>query len=886
MADLKYSVDIDSSKAQTGLKNLQSQIQKTQSVFAGFSNVIASLAVGAFVTNAVRMAAALDDVATASGIALDKVIGFGQAVAANGGTVDGANQAIGRFAKFIDEAADGSSKAQDKFAELGISFRDLQTLSEADLLRKTITGLSRVEDNARRTALGMEIFGKSFNSVDFKGVNAGIDGFIQRAGPTAAAIKSAADAEQNFATAVNNLQIELLSALKPISDLAKNITIAGDAFSSFVKIVLQVASVVATYFLLGKVVSLASAAFVALRAGVASAGSVMNVVVNAFNNFKAILGQLTLLGGVFTGTLKVLQGYMGSLGSFAVKSIPGLTALGLSLSFVKDYAEKALIALGLLNDKEGVDPRTLYPGRGAPSEIENRERDAQANKDKIIRQVQINELIAKEKKAASDAVTAFQQQNKELNAKFALQTRTMSMTDEQRLVEEEAASAQERYLNAVKPLRERILELQGKGVNATESERAAIPALQAAIASITSEHEKQEPVRTSLLKIRIEEMLKTKELLYQSELLLKAEERRLAVSDQIRETLLRGPEEAQRAYEEMQLSGMTGVAKKLREIEIEENRLKKATLERLAAQFSNADGEMIDAAGFAAAVNQIEEATKRNIAIRQAATQNIGKEQRSFADGWKKAFAEYRDAATNAATQAGKLFAKFTQGLEDGIVNFVKTGKFEWKSFTATILEELLRGQIQKGIASILGPLSELMGINLGSIGGQAPGASPNNPIYAAVINGGSMPGSGVGAGQQDTGGGIFDSLKNIFSGVSDTVSDIFGGISDAVGSIFGGSSGGGSSFFGDIADTLGSLFGGFFANGGMLGAGKFGIAGENGPELISGPASIAPMGGMTNVTYNINAVDAQSFKAMIAADPGFIHAVAMQGGKSMPRRY
>jgi hypothetical protein len=41
-----------------------------------------------------------------------------------------------------------------------------------------------------------------------------------------------------------------------------------------------------------------------------------------------------------------------------------------------------------------------------------------------------------------------------------------------------------------------------------------------------------------------------------------------------------------------------------------------------------------------------------------------------------------------------------------------------------------------------------------------------------------------------------------------------------------------------------------------------------------------------TNVTYNINAVDAASFKAMIARDPAFIHAVAMQGSKSVPGRF
>jgi hypothetical protein len=41
-----------------------------------------------------------------------------------------------------------------------------------------------------------------------------------------------------------------------------------------------------------------------------------------------------------------------------------------------------------------------------------------------------------------------------------------------------------------------------------------------------------------------------------------------------------------------------------------------------------------------------------------------------------------------------------------------------------------------------------------------------------------------------------------------------------------------------------------------------------------------------SNVTYNINAVDAMSFKQMIAQDPSFIHAVAMQGAKGIPGRY
>jgi hypothetical protein len=42
-------------------------------------------------------------------------------------------------------------------------------------------------------------------------------------------------------------------------------------------------------------------------------------------------------------------------------------------------------------------------------------------------------------------------------------------------------------------------------------------------------------------------------------------------------------------------------------------------------------------------------------------------------------------------------------------------------------------------------------------------------------------------------------------------------------------------------------------------------------------------MGG--NVTYNINAVDALSFRQLVARDPGFIHAVAQKGGSASPSR-
>jgi hypothetical protein len=99
-------------------------------------------------------------------------------------------------------------------------------------------------------------------------------------------------------------------------------------------------------------------------------------------------------------------------------------------------------------------------------------------------------------------------------------------------------------------------------------------------------------------------------------------------------------------------------------------------------------------------------------------------------------------------------------------------------------------------------------------------------------------------------------------------------------------SSGGSGGLFG------GTIIPGFLAKGGPAMAGKPYIVGEQGPELFVPRSSgtVVPNGGFGGggsqyVTYNISAVDAMSFKAMIARDPSFIHAVAQQGASGIPSR-
>jgi phage-related minor tail protein len=101
------------------------------------------------------------------------------------------------------------------------------------------------------------------------------------------------------------------------------------------------------------------------------------------------------------------------------------------------------------------------------------------------------------------------------------------------------------------------------------------------------------------------------------------------------------------------------------------------------------------------------------------------------------------------------------------------------------------------------------------------------------------------------------------------------------------------------IGGPLGSLFG--FANGGPVQGATPIIVGERGPELFipqsagkivsnstlkgSGQNSSNMSGGQTVVNYNIQAVDAASFRSLVAKDPSFIYAVTEQGRRSQPTR-
>ena len=392
---------------------------------------------------------------------------------------------------------------------------------------------------------------------------------------------------------------------------------------------------------------------------------------------------------------------------------------------------------------------------------------------------QFKDLKAKQDEITRSSIDYFKQYKNSVNdvkKKVEQEQRYLTMTESQVNVQRELDRFTQNYFNTIRPLQEKVLDLRKKN---TEETKIQADEIEKQIGQIT------ELYNTSLTGLRAELELREKNRI--------EEESRVAILQNRRdleEDLADSIRESQRSLNDLSL---TPFQKEIEDIRRQIDDKLIQSIRNIKSQFE--DG-LISSEAYLGEIKVLEAEAEKAF---EKITENARRQrevQRSFEFGWRKAFQNFAEDATNAAKTAEKMFTQMSRGIEDTIVDFVKTGKLEFRGLIADMLETLLRSQIQQLMAQTLGAFS----------------------------------GGGGGA-------------------------------------------------------SLSKLFAGFFANGGMIPSGSFGVVGERGPELVSGPATVMPMTGGGAVTYNINAVDALSFKSLIARDPGFIHAVATQGARKVPTR-
>jgi lambda family phage tail tape measure protein len=728
----------------------QDQFSRMSDYAKGLGTALVGL--GAVVAN---FADEIVDVATANELAVEQVLAFSRALEANGGKADSTAQILQRFSNSVESANSGNMKMVETMGRLGVSITDLGTLSNTELKDKLLANLAKIEDPMTRNAVATDIFGKAILGVDLKKFAGDQAALTREMAPYAASLQDAADAWDSIVQIFGKIKLAFAEAFNPIFKVIKDLRVDIDYL-------------VVGFRLLG--------AALAVMVGAAVIGGLTKLI-TLMRTLNVVVSKnpLVTIAGALVGLGTATAAYLG---------------LGKSVEEKQKDIEAAI-------KKEGEAKKNVKRDQEGLNDVLKKEQDTlkqvndtlSSNWRKALDRYNIefkNLGLSEEQKKSAEAKAQIEQDaadaRLQLDQKFqamnaAAQARNKSLYDEEKKAIDANAEAQKR---AVDQRLESIARLK----QAQEDLYGSIGIRTAGVLEFARKEIDQIKEQTFNMndRIRIENdfnaVVQERQLIL-SKLGSMSDIDRMAVSQALDKAIVKTGElaraggDVQRAFQDAFLAEM---------------------------QQTNASRSARDKVfeGLAGQRNAISEVTE--VLTNQAQLNNSL--ARQFTTGWNKAFGEYVNSATNAADQAYRMFQKITQGMEDLIVNFAKTGKFEWKNFVASMAEELLRSNIRQLLAQTFG---------------------------------------GVGGGQA---GSMLGTLWSGFKGL------------------------------------LG------FANGGMIPTNGPVIVGERGPEVISGAAGryVTPnnqLGG--TVVYNINAVDALSFKQLVARDPGFIHAVALQGSRTVP---
>ena len=721
--------------------------------FGRLRNVLLGAAFVGLARSSIALADEIQDLSDATGMAVNQIIKFQEALATSGKSADVALIALTSFQNKLGEARGGSDQAQKAFKDLGFSLSDL-TGADNDILRQALIRMKEMPDAATRAATQMDFLGKAGRGLTIN------DGFIKTltdgTGATqkqSLAIAEAARLNDEFAKSFAIIRIEFLKAFNPI--------IKGLSW------ILQNQGLILGFFKALAAILIAIAVGTGLRTIVGGIGMAlrgMRALVDAGKAFFRLFsrgGDDVVKAGEKIG--KAASRTTKKVTEETVKRDP-LASRSKQMTAARDIttavgAGAVLGGLAYLEFGDDVEQATTKVEEQVPAIVK------------------LSEATIAAQKAVKELGDEYANSLKQMEESLIGDQKMLTMTDDQR-------EAYKLQIKLMQDFEKEVENLNKKRIDGNSEVNRAIDEQLVAIEE-----------RYNTEKERLQEIL--------------------AVNQQIAESINQQRRAHERVYDMTQkvkdiqdnyaLDTLVGIERELKQIEIAERRVADAAMFRVQQETMNLpQGEREKR--IAEESERINRAMTESIKIQSEAAKKGFEESRRWSTGWNRAMKQYVENATNAAQRAQDVFTTATQNMEEAIVQFAKTGKFEWRSFVSSIVEELLRQQVRELIAKTFGGMS-------------APA----------------------------TGGG-----------------------------------GGGGGILGAIGGLLG------FANGGIIPTNGPVIVGERGPELLMGAAgrNVIPnnqLGGQTTVVYNINAVDAMSFKQMVARDPSFIYAVSQQGAKSIP---
>lgn len=226
---------MDSAEFESGLKKIgrgfDDVVSKVKYASAGVA-----VAFTAMSAKALQYGDQIADVAQANEVAIKTVMALSEGLAQNGGSAENAGKLLSSFTAKIDDAAQGGKDAQETFARIGVSLKDLANKDMTALFDQTVMSLGRMDDAISRNAVAMSIFGKAAKGVDFVGLSEGTAEAREQFAKYAEAVKTAGDLHDKLDAKAIKTTVMFTNAFIPtLNAVYDELNKTGGAMESFFK---------------------------------------------------------------------------------------------------------------------------------------------------------------------------------------------------------------------------------------------------------------------------------------------------------------------------------------------------------------------------------------------------------------------------------------------------------------------------------------------------------------------------------------------------------------------------------------------------------------------------------------------------------------------------
>ena len=686
--DAKKGID----SAATSTQRLTQDTGRLVQVMEKLKGALVGVAFVSFATNTIMAADALQDLSDATDMSVGKILEIQTALQRAGGQASDAGKLITNFYKSIDEAATGSDKAQKAFGQVGVSLNDLAKLSAEDLFDRAARGILSVEDPAQRTALAIDLFGKSMVGVSPSNLAKELDDLRGTFVEQEAGVKAAAEAVDRFERSLLSLQMTFIKAFGPTIDFVAKLAEQLSKIPFLIEaigIAMLAIPGVAFGRLLGAGISSATRGFSILLDKVKGVKKGVDEVGKSTINIGG--RKLTEVGpNAGKGLNPMASAYIGS-------AVGGAAAVGLGAAAMMAGGSEQEQAAKVGDELKKNVGRTIEQGKEAKK---------------------LADELEKQRQAIENMADAYRNNVALAESKLALEGAMLGMTEEQKTLYKGVFDINQRANEQIAKLEEKRKEAKGANVALVDKEIKAVEQLRQreidafmVLHERTQERKREEQAIKNIIAAMEEAQKFNEEMAQYAQ---QVDQARLAAWGQVDALqksikLAQDREALEKSIVNLHSRDQNNI-KKL--FDLEQQRARE--IERIR---NTRDLPFEDQQRYIEQINQQIDAEKTRV---ETTAQIQRQEQDSFVLGWSNATERWLNNLKTDAEYAAELLQGVTRGWEDAFVRFVQTGKLSFKDLANTIVQQMARMGAQQLLAGLFGGKgsSGLVGNIFGSLFG------------------------------------------------------------------------------------------------------------------------------------------------------------------------